>query len=66
MNIPEFGMVVGCLFRVAPADDDPVLRLHQEQQSPAWIGGHGTEPQEQNTQQSPCRGFNLTPHPLQS
>jgi hypothetical protein len=31
----------------------------------AWIGGHGTEPYEQNTQQSPARGSNRVPQPLQ-
>jgi hypothetical protein len=25
---------------------------------PCWIGGHFTVPYEQNTQQSPCLGFN--------
>jgi hypothetical protein len=31
-----------------------------------WIGGHGTEPYEQNAQQSPAFGFRRTPQPLQS
>ena len=31
-----------------------------------WIGGQGTDPYEQNTQQSPANGFSLMPHPLQS
>jgi hypothetical protein len=30
----------------------------------AWIGGHGTEPYEQNTQQSPDLGFNFVPQPV--
>jgi len=30
------------------------------------MGGHGTLPYEQNTQQSPGSGFNRTPQPLQS
>jgi hypothetical protein len=30
------------------------------------IDGHGTEPNEQNTQQSPGHGRNKAPHPLQS
>ena len=34
--------------------------------SPAWIGGHGTEPYEQNTQQSPGFGLKSSPHPAQS
>ena len=31
----------------------------------AWIGGHGTEPYEQNTQQSPAFGRRVTPQPVQ-
>jgi len=31
-----------------------------------WIGGHGTLPYEQNTQQSPALGRSNSPHPLQS
>jgi hypothetical protein len=31
-----------------------------------WTGGHGTEPYEQNTQQSPGLGFSRWPQPLQS
>jgi len=30
----------------------------------AWIGGHGTEPYEQNTQQCPCFGRNIAPQPV--
>src|SRR5262249_10160650 len=30
----------------------------------AWIGGHGTEPYEQNTQQSPCFGRSIVPQPV--
>jgi hypothetical protein len=30
-----------------------------------WIGGHGTEPYEQNTQQSPAFGRSVTPQPVQ-
>jgi hypothetical protein len=30
----------------------------------AWTGGHGTEPCEQNTQQSPAFGRSVTPHPV--
>jgi hypothetical protein len=33
---------------------------------PAWIGGHGTDPYEQNTQQSPGNGFKRSPQALQS
>src|SRR5262245_15589565 len=33
---------------------------------PACIGGHGTEPYEQNTQQSPGFGLSFSPHPLQT
>jgi hypothetical protein len=28
------------------------------------FGGHGTEPKEQNTQQSPGSGLNFVPHPV--
>jgi hypothetical protein len=31
-----------------------------------WIGGHGTVPNEQNTQQSPGLGRSSVPQPLQS
>src|SRR5580704_11682842 len=34
--------------------------------SPAWMGGHGTEPYEQNTQQSPGFGRRSSPQPMQS
>jgi hypothetical protein len=48
-----------------------VIRLHSAQQESAsvspyrcpWIGGHGTEPKEQNTQQSPSFGRSITPQP---
>ena len=30
----------------------------------SWIGGQGTDPYEQNTQQSLSRGFSPSPHPL--
>jgi hypothetical protein len=32
----------------------------------AWIGGHGIEPYEQNTQQSPAFGLSRTPQPVHS
>jgi len=31
-----------------------------------WTGGQGTDPYEQNTQQSPAFGLSCFPHPLQS
>jgi hypothetical protein len=31
----------------------------------AWIGGHGTEPKEQKTQQSPGLGRSSAPQPVQ-
>jgi hypothetical protein len=51
----------------------PVTALYRTQQevasgSPersAWIGGHGTEPYEQNTQQSPDFGRSVAPQPVQ-
>jgi hypothetical protein len=42
------------------------LRIIYPQQSPACIGGHFTEPNEQNTQQSPGLGLSLSPQRLQS
>jgi len=36
-----------------------------EPRNSAWTGGHGTEPYEQNTQQSPGFGRSMTPHPAQ-
>lgn len=32
---------------------------------PAWTDGHGTDPYEQKTQQSPVFGFSRVLHPLQ-
>ena len=32
----------------------------------SWTGGHGTEPYEQNTQQSPDLGLNIAPHAAHS
>ena len=43
--------------------------LAHEQQEPfplSWIGGQGTEPKEQNTQQSPAKGLSFCPQPLQT
>ncbi len=33
---------------------------------PSWIGGQGTDPYEQNTQQSPALGRSITPQPEHS
>lgn len=42
-------------------------RIHPAQQGEfAWIGGQGTDPYEQNTQQSPGFGFRTVPQPWQS
>jgi len=38
----------------------------QQGSRPSWIGGHGTEPYEQKTQQLRGNGFSLSPQPLQS
>jgi hypothetical protein len=40
--------------------------ISAQEQLPACIGGHLTDPYEQNTQQSPAFGFSRSPHPLQS
>jgi hypothetical protein len=56
--------------RVSLQDFAP--RLYPAQQEPArdspkrsaWIGGHGTEPYEQNTQQSPDCGRSIVPQPV--
>jgi hypothetical protein len=37
----------------------------QHGSTPSWIGGHGTEPYEQKTQQLPGSGFSFSPQPLQ-
>jgi hypothetical protein len=37
----------------------------QQGSTPSWIGGHGTEPYEQKTQQLPGSGFSFAPQPLQ-
>jgi len=47
----------------------PICADVQPQQAPSpfsWIGGHGTVPYEQKTQQSPGSGLSLFPQPLQS
>jgi hypothetical protein len=41
------------------------LAASPEPCSSAWTGGHGTDPYEQNTQQSPGFGRSMTPHPAQ-
>ena len=42
-------------------------QVQQEASGPAsWIGGHGTVPEEQNTQQSPVFGRKTAPQPVQS
>jgi hypothetical protein len=33
---------------------------------PSWTGGQGTDPNEQNTQQSPANGLSFCPQPLQT
>ncbi|AIF47582.1 hypothetical protein HY57_10025 [Dyella japonica A8] len=53
--------VIGATARKAgdaqwPQQDDPCC----------WIGGHGTEPYEQNTQQSPAFGFSSAPQAAHS
>jgi hypothetical protein len=45
---------------------DSVVGHDGSQERPACIGGHGTEPKEQNTQQSPGFGRRVTPQPLHS
>ena len=37
-----------------------------QQSRVCWMGGQGTDPYEQNTQQSPDLGFNSAPQPWQS
>lgn len=37
-----------------------------QQQVPCWMGGQGTEPKEQNTQQSPVVGLSNALHALHS
>jgi hypothetical protein len=41
-------------------------KSYEQQPAFVWMGGHGTEPYEQNTQQSPGRGLRRSPHTLQS
>jgi hypothetical protein len=43
-----------------------IMRPYLQQLVPAWIGGHGTVPYEQKTQQSPAFGLSRVPHALQS
>jgi hypothetical protein len=44
----------------------PVVQRPAQQPLDAWIGGHGTLPYEQKTQQSPAFGRNSSPQPVQS
>lgn len=41
----------------------PRGRCYPQQGFCCWIGGHGTVPYEQNTQQSPCLGRSTAPQP---
>jgi hypothetical protein len=41
------------------------LAVPPEPRRPAWTGGHGTEPYEQNTQQSPGFGRSMEQQPVQ-
>ena len=49
-----------------PFCDDVELQVQQTPLPFSWIGGHGTVPYEQKTQQSPGSGLSLSPQPLQS
>jgi hypothetical protein len=62
VSLPVFacGEVWGLVSPVRP------LEPYEQQPASAWMGGHGTEPYEQNTQQSPGSGFSRSPHLLQS
>ncbi len=42
----------------------PTARQQPPVAGTIWMGGHGTEPYEQKTQQSPSFGLNSVPHPL--
>jgi hypothetical protein len=49
--------------RHAPGGVDPIV---WQQGCCAWMGGHATVPQEQNTQQWPGLGRSSAPQPAQS
>lgn len=44
----------------------PGATVYPQQGACSWIGGQGTSPQEQNTQQSPGFGCSNSPQPVQS
>lgn len=48
-----------------PVQQHPMVRVAPLEHS-AWMGGHGTEPYEQKTQQSPGFGRNSVPQPVHS
>jgi hypothetical protein len=53
----------------APSPPDLRRRLSLSYSKPlpfSWIGGHGTVPYEQKTQQLSGSGLSLSPQPLQS
>jgi hypothetical protein len=54
---PEGGVGQGSFLQIGHGFS---LEVHSV---PAWIGGHFTVAYEQNTQQSPCFGFNREPQP---
>jgi hypothetical protein len=43
-----------------------ISHFSTQQLGSSCIGGHGTSPNEQNTQQSPCKGFNNSAQALHS
>lgn len=50
-------------FIEAAQDDSAVYWVEQQSVDPFWIGGHGADPYEQNTQQSPFCGVKVSPQP---
>jgi hypothetical protein len=63
-NMTVSGAPIVALDVMEPAPDQVIERKQQE--PCACIGGHFTEPNEQNTQQSPGLGRSRAPHPVHS
>jgi hypothetical protein len=60
--IPEASTAIQ-IHAKAMAATVPIASIHAHDEPAVCFGGQGTDPKEQNTQQSPCFGRSRTPHP---
>lgn len=63
-ELSETGLAIDYFYSATPEWRAPARLFGQ--QLPACTGGQGSEPYEQNTQQSPARGLSRVPQSLQS